>query len=318
MRQLVTESLVLAAAGGLAAAAVAAALHRALIVMLAEADPAFALSFTVRRVDYCSSSVGCTFTAALLFGLLPAWQATAADASNALKEQGRGAIGAPDARPLGRLLVGVQLALSLPLLVGAGLLARTAYNVQRIDLGLKVDNLLIARVDLSATIDDPTQRDTMRQALLERIGQAPGVRGATFSQLGLFTGAFSSRTIEVEGYTPSAGREPETSPWMRSAPTISRRWAHRWSRGAPSRRATRSTAPKICVVNETFARWFFARRDPVGLRVTAIDSGEQRTAFLVVGVAADARTRSPKDSGRAPGCSSRRRNSPAPAVRPSW
>ena len=79
MRQLVTESLVLAAAGGVAAAAVAAALHRALVVMLAEADPAFALSFTFDP-PIAVFLVGCTFTAALLFGLLPAWQATATDA----------------------------------------------------------------------------------------------------------------------------------------------------------------------------------------------------------------------------------------------
>ena len=217
MRQLVTESLVLAAAGGVAAAAVAAAMHRGLVVMLAEADPAFALSFNF-DAPIAVFLVGCTFTAALLFGLLPAWQATATDASSALKEQGRGAIGSRMRGRSGRVLVGVQLALSLPLLVGAGLLARTAYNVQRIDLGVNVDNLLLARVDLRATIDDPARRDAMRQALLERIRQAPGVRSATFSQLGLFSAAFSTRNIQVEGYTPQAGRDPETNVgcrWLR-------------------------------------------------------------------------------------------------------
>ncbi len=298
MRQLVTESLVLASAGGLAAAAVAAALHRALVVMLAEADPAFALSFTF-DASIAGFLAGCTFTAALLFGLLPAWQATAADASSALKEQGRGGIGSRMRGRSGRLLVGVQLALSLPLLVGAGLLARTAYNVQRIDLGLKVDNLLIARVDLRATIDDPARRDTMRQAMLERIRQSPGVRSATFSQLGLFTGAFSTRNVEVEGYTPPSG--PGSEKHRKQA---SMRWGlayfatlgTRLVQGRDIQESDTLAAPRICVVNEAFANLFFARRNPIGLRVTAIDSDEQRTAFLVVGVARDARTRSPKDA----------------------
>ena len=293
MRQLVTESLVLAVCGGLAAAVVAAALHRALVVMLAEADPAFILSFTF-DASMAVFLVGCTFTAALLFGLLPAWQATATDASSALKEQGRGGIGSRMRGRSGRLLVGVQLALSLPLLVGAGLLARTAYNVHRIDLGLNVDNLLIARVDLRATIDDPARRDTMRQALLERIGQAPGVRSATFSQLGLFTGAFTNWTIDVEGYTPPPGRKPDTTVDA-VGPGYFTTVGMRLVQGRDIQESDTPGASKICVINEAFANRFFARRNPIGLRITSVEDTERAT-YLVVGVAKDARTRSPRQT----------------------
>jgi predicted permease len=296
MRQLVTESLVLAFAGGLAAAAVAAALHRTLVVMLAEADPAFALPFTFDAA-IAVFLVGCTFSAALLFGLLPAWQATATDASSALKEHGRGAIGSRRRSRSGRVLVGVQLALSLPLLVGAGLLARTAYNVQRIDLGVNVDNLLTARVDLRATIDDAARRDTMRQALLERIRQAPGVRSVTFSQLGLFTGAFSTRNVEVEGDTPPAGpgsnRAPETTVDA-VGPDYFSTLGMQLVQGRGIQDSDTAAAPKIGVINQAFAERFFARRNPLGLRVKLFDSDEQRTELLVVGVARDARTRSPR------------------------
>ena len=293
MRQLVTESLVLAVCGGLAAAAVAAALHRALVVMLAEADPAFTLSFTF-DASMAVFLVGCTFTAALLFGLLPAWQATATDAASALKEQGRGGIGSRMRGRSGRLLVGVQLALSLPLLVGAGLLARTAYNVQRIDLGLNVDNLLIARVDLRATIDDPARRDTMRQALLERIGQAPGVRSATFSQLGLFTGAFTNWSIDVEGYTPPPDRKPDTTVDA-VGPGYFTTVGMRLVQGRDIQESDTPGAAKICVINEAFANRFFARRNPIGLRITSVE-GPERATYLVVGVARDAHTRSPRQT----------------------
>jgi predicted permease len=272
---------------------VAAALHRALVVMLAEADPAFAISFSLDP-SIAVFLVGCTLTAALLFGLLPAWQATATDAASALKEQGRGAIGTRARSRSGRLLVGLQLALSLPLLVGAGLLARTAYNVQRIDLGLKVDNLLIARVDLRATIDDPVRRDTMRQAMLERIGQAPGVQSATFSHLGLFTGAFTNWTIEVEGYTPPSDRQPETTVDA-VGPGYFTAVGMRLVQGRDIQESDTPAAPRICVVNETFANRFFARRNPMGLRVTAVEDAD-RASYLVVGVVKDARTRSPRQT----------------------
>jgi len=293
MRQLVTESFVLASTGGLAAAVVAAVLHRALVLMLAEADPAFAISFSL-DASIAVFLVGCTFTAALLFGLLPAWQATAAGAAGALKEQGRGAIGSRMRSRSGRLLVGLQLALSLPLLVGAGLLARTAYNVQRIDLGLNVDNLLIARVDLRATIDDPVRRDAMRQALLERISRAPGVQSATFSHLGLFTGAFSNWSIAVEGYTPPSDRQPDTTVDA-VGPGYFTTVGMRLIQGRDIQESDTPAAPKICVINEAFANKFFARRNPMGLRITAVEDAD-RTAYLVAGVVKDARTRTPRQT----------------------
>jgi predicted permease len=194
----------------------------------------------------------------------------------------------------GRLLVGVQLALSFPLLVGAGLLARTAYNVQRIDLGLRVDNLLLARVDLRATIDDPVRRDTMRQALLERIGQAPGVRSATFSHLGLFTGAFTNWTVEVEGYTAPSDRQPDTTVDA-VGPGYFTTVGMRLVQGREIQESDTPAAPRICVVNEAFANKFFARRNPIGLRVTSVEDAD-RPAYLVVGVVRDARTRSPRQA----------------------
>ena len=294
MRQLVTESLVLAAAGGLAAAAVAAALHRALVVMLAEADPAFALSFTF-DASIAVFLVGCTFTAALLFGLLPAWQATATDASSALKEQGRGAIGSRRRGRSGRLLVGVQLALSLPLLVGAGLLARTAYNVQRIDLGLNVDNLL--------TRARRPPRDDRRSRAARH--DAPGAArthpsGARRSERHLLAARAVHRRILHPDHR-GRGLRAAAGPRARNnvdavGPDYFATLGTRLVQGRDIQASDTLAAPKICVINETFANQFLAGRNPIGLRVTAIDSNEQRTAFLVVGVARDARTRSPRDA----------------------
>ncbi len=308
MRQLVTESLVLAAGGGVAAAAVAAALHRALVVMLAEADPTFVIAFAFDPQIAFVLAI-CTVAAALLFGLLPAWQATAMDAASALKEQGRGAISGRGRGRTGRILVGAQLALSLPLLVGAGLLARTAYNVQRVDFGFTVDNLLTARLDLRATSDDPARRDALRQALLERIRQAPGVRAATFSQLGIFTGSFSTRTVAVAGYVPPPGRAPETT-LDSVGPDYFTTLGTRVIQGRELDRRDTRGAPLVCVVNEAFAARFLAGRNPVGLNVTMIDNdprgiGTASSAWSGMRVCGRPKSR-PTHACSSPRCSSRR------------
>ncbi len=96
----------------------------------------------------------------------------------------------------------LQLALSLPLLVGAGLLVRTVYNLQRADLGFPAERLLLVRVDLREAGHEAMRRASLLGDLLGEIERIPGVRSTSFSQLGVFSGGESSATIDVEGYTP--------------------------------------------------------------------------------------------------------------------
>jgi hypothetical protein len=103
----------------------------------------------------------------------------------------------------GRSLVSLQLALSLPLLVGAGLLARTLYNLQHSHLGYPAPHLLLVRIDLhDATAYGNARRGLLLRELLAELQRIPGVRAATLSELGLFSGGESTSTIEVEGYAP--------------------------------------------------------------------------------------------------------------------
>ena len=143
--------------------------------------------------------------------MLPAWQVTRADAGAGLKEQSRGAIGTSGQLRSGRLLVSLQLALSLPLLVGAGLLARTVYNLQRADLGFPAERLLLVRVDLRKAGVEAARRDSLLRELVEEIQRIPGVQAVSFSQLGVFSGGESSNTIEVEGYTPKGDDDRESA-----------------------------------------------------------------------------------------------------------
>jgi predicted permease len=285
VRQLVTESLALAVIGGAAAIAVAYFLHSALVRMMAESDPRFHMSFTLDPLVLAFVSA-VTLAAAVLFGVLPAWQATKARAT--LKEQSRGAVGSFGQERSRRFLVSLQLAFSLPLLVGAGLLARTVYNLQRAELGFPAERLLLVRVDLREASPDVARRDSLIHQLLAQLERIPGVHAASFSQLGLFSGGDSSMTIEVDGYLPKGAHDRGSAVDVVGPGYFS-------TLGIPIREilaSDRAGPVKVCVINDAFAKLFFDRRNPIGMRIMSVGDDDQRTSYQVVGVARDARTKS--------------------------
>ena len=295
VRQLVTESLALAVMGGIAAIAVAYALHGALGRMLQEAEPHFFMAFAL-TAPVLIFIVVATLAAAFVFGALPAWQVARADPGSHLKDNSRGAIGSAGELRAGRWLVGVQLALSLPLLVGAGLLVQTVYNLQRPDLGFDAERLLLARVDLGAIVQDTARRDGVLRELHSRIQRIPRVEAASFSQLGLFSGGNSTATIEVSGSAPmvTRGRDSADSALDRVGAGYFTTLRIPILRGRDISETDRADTYKVCIVNEAFVQEHFGGRDPIGMRVTTVDDGV-RTAYEVVGIVGDARTQTVRD-----------------------
>jgi putative ABC transport system permease protein len=293
VRQLVTESLALAAIGGAAAIAVAYALHGALVQMMAESDPEFHMTFALDRV-VLTFLFSATALAALMFGLFPAWQVTRSDVVAGLREQGRSAAAGAGQRRAGRLLVSLQLALALPLLVGAGLLARTVFNLQRADLGYPSDRLLLVRVNAREAGYERERRARLLSDLRGAIQQIPAVRAASFSQLGVFSGGDSMATFDIEGFAPTSDRDRGSAldvvgPGYFSTlgvPVVLGREILDTDRGG---------AMDVCVINESFARRFFERRSPIGMRITPrLDA--QRRACQIVGVTKNARTQGLRES----------------------
>jgi len=295
IRQLVTESLVLAGMGAVCGLAAARLIFAALAGMIAQGDQGFAMNFVLDPVAI-AFTLAVTVSAALLFGLLPAWQATGTDASAALKEQGR-AGGALGRMRLGRSLVSLQLALSLPLLACAGLLVRTVYNLQHVDLGYPRQRLAMTAIDSRTAGYDSERSAVLFRDLLERIKSIPGVAAATFSHNGLFTGSNSSGLMQAEGYTPK-GQDDNGSAWDFVGPNYFSTLHIPLLVGREILQSDDSAAPKVCVVNEVFANQFFNGRNPLGLHVTMIDetaAGQKRTTYEVVGVARNFRTNSLRD-----------------------
>jgi predicted permease len=289
VRQLVTESLVLALLGALASLAVAYSLHGVLVRMIIQQENNFRMSFALDPT-ILSFTLAVTLAAALIFGLLPAWESTRTDLGTSLKEHSRSATGGIRGMRLNRSLVSLQVALSLPLLVSAGLLTRTLYNLQHADLGYPTGHLLVARIDLH---DERTYGTEHRSRLLaELLGLfqgVPGVRAVSFSGLGLFSGGESTSAIEVEGYAPKTSEDRESN-LDRIGPGYFSALGIPITLGREILPQDRISGPKVAVINQAFAWRFFAGRNPIGMQITSLGLGREQTSYQVVGVAQNSHT----------------------------
>ena len=291
MRQLITESLVLAAMGAVCGLAAARLIHEAVVRLIVQSDRNFQMSFALDPV-VLAFTLAVTVAAALLFGLLPAWQVTRSGAGAMLKEQSRGARGSPGGARWNRVLVSLQIALSLPLLASAGLLARTVFNLQHLDLGYPADRLILAGTESRIAGYDSRRSAELFRNLLAEIQRIPCVRAASFSHNGIFAGSNSGDPVEVEGYTRT-GNDDRGSAWEMVGPGYFSTLGIPILLGREIGASEQAASPKVCVINEAFAKKFFAGRHPIGLHVTALAEGAQgikRTVYQVVGVARNSRT----------------------------
>ena len=231
IRQLLTESLCLATAGGVAGLAAAFLLREGLLRLVS--DPIVLPATLDLRVG--TFVFGLTLAAGLALGLLPALRITKAHAMSGLREEGRGIAGSAAWLRIGKAVVVGQLALSLPLLVGAGLLVRTLVNLQHIDLGYSKDGVLTMRVDAeSAGYDPPARRppsSSCSRASARSRAFAPPPTRTTGSSADRTTATRSSSKATRRRAMATAGRA--TTP---SARNTSRRSAFRSCSAARSPR----------------------------------------------------------------------------------
>jgi len=284
IRQLLTESLFLASAGGLAGVAAALLLRKGVLALVD--DPTIVLPSALSLLSL-AFVFAITIAAGLVLGLLPAMRITRTQPVTGLREPGRGVAGSATWQRIGKAVVIGQLALSLPLLVGAGLLVRTLVNLQHIDVGYSKDALITARIDATPAGYDPARQTLAFDQLLERVRALPGVRAATYSNNGLFSGADNGDQIIVEGYTPT-GRGDGGSRYDAVAPRYFSTLGIPILLGREISDADHAGGRSVIVINETFARRFFKDRNPIGMHVTQ-QYADQRHTYEVVGVVRDSR-----------------------------
>lgn len=286
VRQFLTESLLLSLLGGIVGVLIAAVAARALVLVLSTSENALQLS-TGLDLRVLAFTAGATLLTGLLFGLAPAIRGSRVDLNQSLRDSGRGNTSSGSRLTFAKLLVIAQVGLSLLMTVGAGLFLRTLWNLQSVDLGYSKENLLLVSVDpTTAGYQDARLLNFYREAA-QRLQSLPGVRGVSYSVLGLFSGGDLGLGVEVEGFTPQKNSE-------RGSRLDAVGPGYFSTLGVPMRLGREITAQdtatllKVCVINDAFAKKFFANRNPIGLHVTRI-FGPNRDLMEVIGVAANAR-----------------------------
>jgi len=267
VRQLLTESLLYAVAGSTLGLLLAVWGARVLFVLLTQGrDP---IPLDVRPDPaVLLFTVAVSLLTTMLFGLAPALRATRLDVAVDLKETAgtaRGESGAVRLRG-GKLLVVAQIAMSLPLVVGAGLFLRTLDNLQHQRLGFNPDKILLFKID-------PTKAGFNDERLLAaygdvqaRIAAVPGVRGVTASRLGLITGWVNNGSISLENEPATLDPRKRSIHWNQVAPGFFDTMGMPLVLGRRLDAHDTANAPNVAVVNEAMARQFFRGENPIGRR----------------------------------------------------
>src|SRR5262245_11467810 len=281
VQQLLTENALLAAAGGMAGVVFAYWTKDLARLFVPPAPLPIEIRPTLNGGVLLFAG-GVSVATAFIFGLMPALQGSTSSVVAALKESSAAVTPSRGRARLRKALVVAQVALSLVLLVSAGLFIRTLVNAQSVDPGFSARNGVLATIDLLPVGYDEARDRAFHQRLLARVREIPDVQAATLVQrMPLGFGSNSSFVVSIDGYTPAPNEEMLVY-YNRVGAEHFRTLGIRLLAGREftDRDAPESTA--VGVINETMARRYFDGRDPIGGRIRV----GTRTVE-VVGVARD-------------------------------
>jgi putative ABC transport system permease protein len=286
LRQMLTESLLLSIVGGIAGLALAAAFHRGLLALVANRIPVPRLDQVTLDLTVVAFTMLLALGTGLLFGLVPAVFATST-ANDALREGGRHGSGPRSRRALGTLVI-AEVALSLVLLTGAGLLIRSFVRLQNIDPGFRPEGVLTARVSLGAA-RYPSGADaaTFFKSALTRIQQLPGVQNAAgISFLPLAGPGMATSFYRTDLPEPADGEKPVTE--VRPVtPNYFRTMGIPQLAGRDFTDADAADAPLVAVVSEGLVRRVFPGENPLGKRLQVAIGRAEGMDVEIVGVVGD-------------------------------
>ncbi|MDQ1408690.1 MAG: putative transport system permease protein [Acidobacteriaceae bacterium] len=284
MRQLLIESLLCAAAGG----AMGLAIGLWLMNILTPEVTASGVSGLSAKLNgtVLAFAGGTTLLAGVLFGLIPAWRVTRSSVTQTLKDQGStGSVALSHVR-FRKFLVAGQVAFTLLLLAGACLFTRTLWNLRSQSLGLDTTNVITFSISPALNGYDTARSIALIDQMRERFAALPGVKAVGSSEISTLTGTDMGANITVEGGQKLHDDQVHVlfdpvSPAYFSAvgvPLVS---------GREFNAGDTSTRSKVAIVNETMARRFFSKRDPMGARF-AFGSGDAvKPDIQIVGVVKD-------------------------------
>ncbi len=305
-RQLVTESLLLAALGAALGLILAIWGTRALTAaMTASPVQMFFARSSWFAFDVPVHARSLLFTIALglgtgvLFSLAPAARASRVVLASALGSRGATASASGRRFGLGRALVVAQVALSLAVVIAAGLLARSLANLRAENLGFERQRLLLAWTQPSATGRDTLQLRELWHRVQERLGTLPGVASVSASNQGILTGTMPVPTARATMMTVEGEPDrPSTLPMFRTfvTPRYFETMGIPLVRGRDFTERDTDSAPPVLIINQSMAHFYFGDRDPVGRRVHM--GSNDSLGKQVIGVVGDFITGTPRSAGQ--------------------
>jgi predicted permease len=288
VRQMLTESVLLAAIGGAVGLLFAEWAEVALLRMVSAGNGQVPLDLHPNG-KILAFTLGVSVLTGILFGLAPALRAKRVDLNTVLKAAARGFSGTssrPGRMPIGKVLVVAQVALSLLLLVVAGLFVRSFRNLSRTNLGYDRDH--IVQFDTNALTYGYQRAEIipLYDQILQRLRAIPGVRGASLSDNGLLSGTDSQDPFTLEGEGKPRDDEEVRYDWV--GPGFFAAAGVPILEGRDIGPQDSGNGQRVGVINETFARRYFSHSNPIGQRVTIHESNGYFD-FVIVGVAADSK-----------------------------
>lgn len=292
VQQLLVESLLLSLSGGAAGVGLAVWADKALISFLPPSSVPLTLS-AMPDWRILGFSIGLSLLTGILFGLTPALQSTRPDVARTLKDQA-GAVAGGTSTRIRKLLVVLQISLSLLLLIGAGLFIRSLQKLRELDPGFRTTNLLSFKMDPTLNGYKTERTKAFYEHLQENLNALPGVQAAALAVMPVLEGNEWDQWVTIDGYSPKTGELPD--PHMNFlSPGYFKTMEIPLLAGRDFRRTDVVSSPKVCIVNETFAKKYFGTTNAVGHRIgMGIDPGT-KTDITVIGVARDTKYESMRD-----------------------
>ena len=285
IRQLLTESLLLAGIGGGLGVLVG---YWGKQLLPAPINQAAVLDWRV-----LTFVLAITCVTGVVFGIAPALRATGGDVNAALKQSSRSVAGSRSF--LGKSLMVAQVAISLVLVVGAGLFLRTLHNLRHVDVGFNPQSLLLFRVQPQLNRYDEKQTLALYDRLLERVAAAPGVRSTALANPALLTGSINSTGIFVRGRTYTNQRDSGQSiNRLVISPNFFEVMEIPVLMGRAFTPRDNESAPKVVIINEAAAKKHFPNENPIGQRFGS--SVETSSQLEIVGILRDAKYNSVRES----------------------
>ena len=294
VQQLLTESVLLSLIGGAAGLLVAYAGTRTIVALAFPRAHHLPIA-TGPSLPVLGFAFLLSLVTGVIFGIVPAWITSHSDPAEALRGLNRTA-GSHTSLPQKSLIV-IQAALSLILLVGAGLLSRSLNNLQHQDFGIQTANRYVVHIDPQGAGYTPEKLPALYQSLQERFGSLPGVQSVGLALYSTLEGNNWGETVYVEGRPEPGPNEHNGSSWDRVSPHFFETVGQPVVRGRGFTDADTATSQFVAVVNQAFVKKFFPKEDPIG-RHFGIFQHKYAGRFEIVGIVADAKYSSPRDKLR--------------------